>query len=55
MSDLVSNNREFLEVLILFFKSKKTGCEVHQELQKVDGDWLYLFKEGDLDVDDHPH
>ena len=56
------NNRHLLEVLILFFHSKKTAAETHRELKKVYGDaalsettcrdWFRRFKDGDFDVDD---
>ena len=64
MSDFVENNRHLREVLIFFFRSKKTAAEAHRELQKVPGDsalsettcrdWFCRFKEGDFDVDDRP-
>ena len=62
ISNFVPNNRHLLEVLILFFHSKKTAAETHRELKKVYGDaalsettcrdWFRRFKDGDFDVDD---
>ena len=64
VSDFVPNNRHLLEVLIIFFHSKKTVAEAHRELQKVYGDavlsettcrdWFSHFKDSDFDVDDRP-
>ena len=64
MSDFVPNNPHLREVLIFFFRSKKTVAEAHRELQKVYGDaalsettccdWSRRFKDDDFDFDDRP-